>query len=82
MSELTKPTSFSAYVAESQRIKAHTLLGDSKNESRRSCGFPPNAHKFVTKTTLQAVSGHPVRDNLDENAEASMYYTSLLNGPI
>ena len=40
--------------------------------------FSPNAHKFVTKTTLQAVSGHPIRDNLwDENAEASMGHIEL-----
>ena len=40
--------------------------------------FSPNAHKFVTKTTLQAVSGHPVRDSLwDENAEASMGHIEL-----
>ena len=40
--------------------------------------FSPSAHKFVTKTTLQAVSGHPVRDSLwDENAEASMGHIEL-----
>ena len=40
--------------------------------------FSPNAHKFVTKTTLQAVSGQAVRDSLwDENAEASMGHIEL-----
>ena len=40
--------------------------------------FSPNAHKFVTKTTLQAVSGHPVRDNLwDENAAVSYTHLTL-----
>ena len=37
-----------------------------------------NAHKFVTPTALQAVAGHPVRDDLwDPNAEASMGHIEL-----
>lgn len=37
-----------------------------------------NAHKFVTATSLQAVSGIPVRDNLwDPAAEASMGHIEL-----
>lgn len=37
-----------------------------------------NAHKFVTATTLQAVSGNPVRDGLwDEAAEAAMGHIEL-----
>ncbi|HAH79733.1 MAG TPA: bifunctional phosphopantothenoylcysteine decarboxylase/phosphopantothenate synthase, partial [Gammaproteobacteria bacterium] len=37
-----------------------------------------NAHKFVTPTALQAVSGHPVRDDLwDPTAEASMGHIEL-----
>ena len=37
-----------------------------------------NAHKFVTPTALQAVSGHPVRNDLwDPNAEASMGHIEL-----
>ena len=37
-----------------------------------------NAHKFVTPTALQAVSGQPVRDNLwDHQAEASMGHIEL-----
>ena len=37
-----------------------------------------NAHKFVTPTALQAVSGRPVRDDLwDPNAEASMGHIEL-----
>ena len=36
------------------------------------------AHQFVTATTLQAVSGNPVRDNLwDEEAEAAMGHIEL-----
>jgi phosphopantothenoylcysteine decarboxylase/phosphopantothenate--cysteine ligase len=37
-----------------------------------------SAHEFVTSTTLQAVSGHPVRDTLwDPAAEASMGHIEL-----
>ncbi|NKC00410.1 MAG: bifunctional phosphopantothenoylcysteine decarboxylase/phosphopantothenate--cysteine ligase CoaBC [Pseudomonadales bacterium] len=37
-----------------------------------------NAHHFVTPTSLQAVSGHPVRQNLwDESAEAAMGHIEL-----
>ncbi|MCZ6644513.1 MAG: bifunctional phosphopantothenoylcysteine decarboxylase/phosphopantothenate--cysteine ligase CoaBC [Gammaproteobacteria bacterium] len=37
-----------------------------------------NAHRFVTATTLQAVSGNPVRDDLfDPQAEASMGHIEL-----
>ena len=37
-----------------------------------------NAHKFVAPTALQAVSGHPVRDDLwDPSAEASMGHIEL-----
>ncbi len=37
-----------------------------------------SAHQFVTATTLQAVSGEPVRDNLwDETAEAAMGHIEL-----
>ncbi len=37
-----------------------------------------NAHHFVTPTSLQAVSGHPVRQTLwDENAEAAMGHIEL-----
>ena len=38
----------------------------------------PSAHEFVTPTTLQAVSGHPIRDDLwDEEAEAAMGHIEL-----
>ena len=37
-----------------------------------------NAHRFVTSTTLQAVSGNPVRDDLwDPAAEAAMGHIEL-----
>jgi phosphopantothenoylcysteine decarboxylase/phosphopantothenate--cysteine ligase len=37
-----------------------------------------SAHEFVTRTSLQAVSGRPVRDNLwDEAAEAAMGHIEL-----
>lgn len=37
-----------------------------------------SAHQFVTATSLQAVSGEPVRDNLwDEDAEAAMGHIEL-----
>ena len=77
MSGINEANIILGYVAVSQRIKPYIVRG-LKNESRRSRGFSPNAHKFVTKTTLQAVSGHPVRDNLwDENAEASIGHIEL-----
>lgn len=38
----------------------------------------PNAHRFVTATTLQAVAGNPVRDDLwDPQAEAAMGHIEL-----
>jgi len=38
----------------------------------------PNAHRFVTATTLQAVAGKPVRDDLwDPQAEAAMGHIEL-----
>ena len=38
----------------------------------------PNAHEFVTATTMQALSGRPVRDDLwDREAEAAMGHIEL-----
>lgn len=41
-----------------------------------------NAHRFVTSTSLQAVSGQPVRDDLwDQSAEAAMGHIELARWP-
>ncbi len=40
--------------------------------------FTPSAHEFITATTLQALSGRPVRDDLwDRQAEAAMGHIEL-----
>ena len=59
--------------------KSAILVRHLRNETANvQVVFTPSAHAFMTATTMQALSGHPVRDDLwDAEAEAAMGHIEL-----